>query len=82
MNKGKVILTDKGFDIADLCHYKGLLHNRPPLKFDSRYEQTDISKNFDIATLRICNENFIGRKRDWTILSTCWPMNQVDILGY
>ena len=61
VNKGKVILTDKGFDIADLYHHKGLLHNRPPLKFNSQYEQTDISKNFDIATLRIYNENFIGR---------------------
>ncbi|PFX17376.1 hypothetical protein AWC38_SpisGene18298 [Stylophora pistillata] len=63
VNKGKIILTDKGFDIADLCHHKGLLHNRPLLKFDSQYEQTDISKNFDIATLRIYSENFIGRMR-------------------
>lgn len=82
VNKGKIILTDKGFDIADLCHHKGLLHNRPPLKFDSQYEQTDISKNFDIATLRIYNENFIGRMRDWTILNTFWPTNRIDILGY
>ena len=60
VNKRKVILTDKGFDIADLCHHKGLLHKM----FDSQCEQSDISKNFDIATLRIYNENFIGRRRD------------------
>ena len=81
VNKGKVILTDKGFDMADLCYHKGLLHNRPPLKFDSP-EQSDVSKHFDIATLRINNENFIGRMRDWTILNACWPMNRVDLLGY
>ena len=52
VNKGKVILTDKGFEIADLCYHKGLLHNRPPLKFDSQYEQSDVSKNFDIANTK------------------------------
>ena len=82
VNKGKVILTDKEFDIADLCHHKGLLHDRPFLKFDSQYEQTDISKNFGIATLRIYNENSIGKMRDWAILNACWPMNQIDILGH
>ena len=30
--KGTTVLTDKGFGIEDLCHSKGLLHNRPPLK--------------------------------------------------
>ena len=82
VNKGKVVLTDKGFDIADLCHKKGILHNRPPLKFDCRYEQADISKNFDVATPRIYNENFIGRMRDWTILKACRTMNRIDLLGY
>ena len=82
LNKGKVVLTDKGFDIADLCHKKGILHNRPPLKFDCQYEHADISKNFDVATLRIYKENFIGRMRDWTILNACWPINRIDLLGY
>ena len=36
INKGKVILTDKGFNISDLCHSKGILHNRPPLKFSDQ----------------------------------------------
>ena len=30
--KGTTVLTDKGFGIEDLCHSKGLLHNRPPMK--------------------------------------------------
>jgi len=62
------------------CHAKGLLHNRPPMKFDVQYEQAQISANFDIATLRIYNENYIGRIRDWSILNSCWPMKRIDIL--
>lgn len=82
VNQGKIVLTDKGFDIAELCFEKGVLHNRPPMKLDSQYEQAEISENFDVATLRIYNENFIGRMRDWTILNSCWPMARIDILGY
>ena len=74
--KGTTVLTDKGFWIEDLCHSKGLLHNRPPLKFDTQYEESDISKNFDVATLRIYNENYIGRMRDWSILNACWPKSR------
>jgi len=61
---GKVVLTDKGFNISDLCHSIGILHNRPLLKFSEQYEETEISNNFDIATLRIYNDNYIARIRD------------------
>lgn len=79
--KGTTVLTDKGFGIEDLCHSKGLLHNRPPMKINSQYDESEVSKNFDIATLRIYNENFIGRIRDWSILNACWPKNRFDLLG-
>lgn len=82
IKKGKLVLKGKGFDIADLCLKKGILHNRPPMKFDPQHEQIDMSRNFDIAMLRIYNENYIGRIRDWTILNNCWPMMRIDILGY
>ena len=82
VNKGKLVLTDKGFDIAELFLKNGILHNRPPMKFDLQYEQTDVSRNFDIATLRIYKENYIGRIRDWTILNSCWPMMRIYILRY
>ena len=80
--KGTTVLTDKGFAIDDTCLKRGLLHNRPPLKFDAQYEESDISKNFDVATLRIYNENYIGRMKNWSILSSCWPKNRCDILGH
>lgn len=59
--QGKTVMTDKGFAISELCHEKGINHNRPPMKFETQYSENDISLNFDIATLRIYNENAIGR---------------------
>lgn len=79
--KGKVVMTDKGFAISDLCHEMGVHHNRPPLKNNCQYDENDINLNFDIATLRIYNENAIGRIRDWSILNKCWPSGRVDLLG-
>ena len=80
-DEGATVLTDKGFGIEDLCHAKGLSHNLPPMKFEAQYEETDIAKNFDVATLRIYNENYIRRMRDWSILNACWHKNRIDILG-
>ena len=51
------------------------------MKFEAQYEDTDIAKKFDVATLRIYNENYIGRMRDWPILNACWPKNRIAILG-
>ena len=82
VNRGSVVLTDKGFGITDMCLQKGLHHNRPPLKFDAQYDESEISKSFDIATLRIYNENYIGRMRDWAIINACWPSSRIDLLGY
>lgn len=79
--KEKVVMTDKGFAISDLCHEMGVHHNRPPLKNNCQYDENDINLNFDIATLRIYNENAIGRIRDWSILNKCWPSGRVDLLG-
>ena len=79
--EGPTVLTDKGFWIEDLRHARGLSHNRSPMKFEAQYEETDIAKNFDVATLVIYNENYIGRMRDWSILNACWSKNRSDILG-
>ena len=77
---GKVVLTDNGFNISDLCHSKGILHNRPLLTFSEKHEAKEISDNFDITTLRIYSENYIGRMRDWIILNACWPLSRLDLL--
>lgn len=81
LEKGSVVITDKGFGITDLCLAKGLHHNRPPLKYNAQYDESDISRNFDVATLRIYNENYIGRMRDWATVNSIWPSNRIDLLG-
>jgi len=74
--KDTTVLTDKGFGIEDLCHSKWLLHNRSLLKWN---EESDMSRNFDVTTLGIYNENYIGRMRECSILA-CWPKSICDIL--
>lgn len=39
-------------------------------------------KNFDEATFRIYNENYVKRMRDLSILNARWPKNRCDILCY
>ena len=34
------------------------------------------------GNLRIYNENYKGRMRDWAILNACWPKSRCDILGF
>ena len=53
LEKGTIVLTDKGCGISQLCLAKGLHHNLSPLKYNPQYDETEISKIFDIATLRI-----------------------------
>jgi len=81
MSKRKHCHGRQRFAITDLCLEKGLHHNRPPMKFNQQYDENDVNLNFDIATLRIYNENSIGRIRDWSILNACWPAGRVDLLG-
>jgi len=47
-----------------------------------KINETEISKNFYITTLRIYNENYIGRMQDWAIINAFWPSNRIDLLGY
>lgn len=75
--KGNTVMTDKGFNITDICHERGLLHNRPPMKFAHQFYKTEVVKNFDIATFRIYIENYIGRVRDWQILNKTWPSSRI-----
>ena len=43
----------------------------PPLmiiNFNSQFDETEVVNNFDIATLRIYIENYIGWVKDWQML--------------
>ena len=42
VRRGSVVLTDKGFGTTKMSLQKGLHHNRPPLKFDAQYDESEI----------------------------------------
>ena len=49
---------------------------------ESRCQSVNAPKHLiDIAHLRIHVERFIGRMRNWHILSQVWPMNQYDLIN-
>ena len=76
------IMSDRGFSIQDFCAKKVILLNRPKQKDSSQFSELDIAKDFDIAAKRIHVERFIGRIRNWGIMNSVWPINQIDILSY
>ena len=78
---GKGVMTDRGFTIQDICAEKGLYHYAPPMLQGDQMSVSECAKTFDIAHLRIHVERFIGRMRNWHILTQVWPMNQYDLIN-
>ena len=76
--KGKVVLTDKGFAISDLRHEKGVNHNRPPMKFNTQYDDNDISLNFFVFTMKMQLAEFrIGQSR-----TNAGPLEELTFLEF
>ena len=76
--EGHEFMADKGFAIEELCATKGIFHNRPPIKFNDQFSHVEAADNFDIASLV---ERFIGRVREWGILTKIWPIQRMDFLN-
>ena len=76
---GRGVITDRGFTIQDTCEEKGRYHFAPPMLEEEQFSITPRTKTFDIAHLRIHVERFIGKMRNWHILSQVWPLNQYDL---
>ena len=76
-DKGATVLTDKGFGIEDLSYQRlfPIIALQCNLMCNTRKVIQCFSKNFDVATLRIYNENYIGGMRDWSILNACCHKN-------
>ena len=75
------VTTDRGFTIQDICAGKGLYHFAPPVLEAEQFTVTECVKTFNIAHLMIHVERFIGKMRNWQILSQVWPLNQYDLLN-
>ena len=80
--EGSTVLTDKGFNIFDICIKKGAVVNKPPLHSKDQFDQFECHQNFDIASLRIHVERFIGQVRRWEILNKKWPITRLNLLSY
>ena len=67
--------------ISQQCAEKGLYHYAPPMLQGDQMSVSECAKTFDIAHLRIHVERFIGRMRNWHMLTQVWPMNQYDLIN-
>ena len=76
--KGKVVLTDKGFAISDLRHEKGVNHDRPPMRFNTQYDDNDISLNFFVFTMKMQLAEFrIGQSQ-----TNAGPLEELTFLEF
>ena len=46
-------LVEQGFPIQDLCEEKWVFLNRPKQKNNDQFTESEVQRNFDIATTRI-----------------------------
>ena len=81
IEEGHKFMADKGFAIKELFATKGIFHYRPPIKFNDQFSHVEAADNFDIASLRIHVERFIGRVREWGILNKIYPIQRMDLLN-
>ena len=51
------------------------------LKFNDQFSHVEAADNFDIASLEIDVERFIGRVREWGILNKIWPIQRMDVFN-
>ena len=59
--KGHEFMTDKEFAMKELSDTKGVFHNWSLSKFSEQFTQIEAADNFDIVSLRIHVEQYIGR---------------------
>ena len=81
IESGRGVMTDRGFTIQDIGAEKGLYHFAPPMLQAEQMSVAECTKTFDKAHLYIHIERFIGRMRNWHILSQVWPVNIYNLLN-
>ncbi|XP_070378855.1 uncharacterized protein [Dermacentor albipictus] len=72
---GDTVMADKGFKIKDLLQEKGVGLNLPPFLTQKQFEEDDVQRTQEIASLRIHVERRIQRIKCYHIFDKAVPLS-------
>ncbi|XP_068990436.1 uncharacterized protein [Neodiprion pinetum] len=82
LEKGDLILADRGFNIEDLCNkYKCTVLMPSFLKSRKKFTKNEVKRAREIASARIHVERFIGRMKQFRIMQRIIPKTLLPIVS-
>lgn len=72
---GDTVMADKGFKIKDLLQEKGVGLNLPPFLTQKQFQEDDVQRTQEIASLRIHVERRIQRIKCYHIFDKAVPLS-------
>ena len=81
LEKGDLVLADKGFTVGDLVNKQGAFLNIPPFLVNKQFTVEEVHRTKIIAEVRIHVERAIGRAKEFHILDGVMPLNLKKMIG-
>lgn len=81
LDKGDLVMADRGFTIEDLLDESMELNIPPFLHGKTQFDEPEVKVTRSIAGVRIHVERVIGRVRRYRILNTSFPNNSLTLLN-